>query len=300
MPSAICSAKIVKSRCGTTIPSAAGKAIHWGNLLLMPAWQPEQWLGVKTVSIFPDNNRIGLPGLHSVYILYSAASGKPAAILDGDTVTSRRTAAVSALAARYLSREDSTHLLIVGAGRVASLLADAYRSVRPITQVTVWNPTAAKAEALAARLRNQGFDAAAATNLETAAQQADIISCATLSTRPLILRKWLRAGSHLDLIGSFTPHMRESDDACFADTHVFIDTNEALLKAGDLLAPVQNGVFHAESVSADLTQLCRHIRTGRLKKDDITVFKSVGSGLADLAAAVLAYGTLNPPVSDTR
>lgn len=267
-----------------------------GTLLLMPAWQPERWLGVKTVSIFPQNTQYGLPGLHSVYILYSAQTGQPAAILDGDSITSRRTAAASALAARFLSRENSTTLLIVGAGRVAELLADAYLSIRPIKRFIIWNQTYSKAEALASRLQNKGLQAEATNDLESAVKQADIVSCATLSTSPLILRKWLQAGTHLDLIGSFAPDMRETDDACFADTSVFIDTDEALLKAGDLLSPIATGVFNPQNVCATLSDLCQKKHAGRIHHDEITVFKSVGSALEDLAAAILAYETLNPDI----
>lgn len=264
-----------------------------GTLLLMPAWQPERWLGVKTVSIFPQNARHNLPGLHSVYILYSAETGKPAAIFDGDSITSRRTAAASASAARFLSRKDSKTLLIVGAGRVAELLPDAYLSVRPIERFIIWNQTQDKAESLAVRLRDRGLQAEAASDLTSAVKQSDIVSCATLSTAPLILREWLQAGTHLDLIGGFAPDMRETDDACFADTSVFVDTEEALMKAGDLLSPIAAGVFAPERVCATLSDLCRLQHKGREHAEEITVFKSVGSALEDLAAAVLAYEHLN-------
>lgn len=266
-----------------------------GTLLLMPAWQPGRWMGVKTVSVFPGNHRYGLPGLHSVYILYSAQTGRPEAVFDGDSITSRRTAAASVLAARYLSRPDSKTLLVVGAGRVAALLAEAYRSVRPIGKVLVWNHKPAKAEALAESLRQQGFCAAAVSGLAQAVEEADIVSCATLSTEALIRRAWLKPGTHLDLIGSFAPDMRETDDACFADTSVFVDTEEALMKAGDLLAPIAAGVFSAGRTCATLEDLCRGRHPGRTRADEVTVFKSVGSALEDLAAAVLAYGVLNAP-----
>lgn len=277
----------VPLRHNHAITAADGATL--GNLLLMPAWLPEKWLGVKTVSIFPQNGNVGLPGLHSVYILYSAQTGQPVAILDGDTITSRRTAAASALAARYLSRANSEKLLIVGAGRVASLLADAYCSVRPIKHITIWNPTAAKAEKMVASLREKGLQAAYTDDLATATQQADIITCATLSTEPLIQRQWLKAGTHLDLIGSFTPQMRETDAACFADTSVFTDTEEALMKAGDILAAIEAGTFNKERVLGNLYDLCRGTHTGRRNDAEITVFKSVGTGLEDLAAAALAY-----------
>ncbi|MDD2161269.1 ornithine cyclodeaminase family protein [Pseudomonas sp. MIL19] len=260
-----------------------------GILLLMPAWQPGKRLGVKTVSIFPNNSARGLPGLHSVFILYDAATGAPLAILDGDVITSRRTAAASALAAKWLSRPDSSTLLVVGAGRVGSLLPDAYRSVRPIERVLVWNRLSESADTLVGNLREQGIDAHAVNSLEDAAQEADIITCATLSTAPLIQGKWLKPGVHLDLIGGFTPAMRESDDECMRKGTVFLDTTEALLKAGDILEPIESGAFNEQRVAATLEQLCRGQHPGRTSRYEITVFKAVGTALEDLAAASLAY-----------
>ena len=157
-----------------------------GILLLMPAWQTGQRLGVKTVSIFSGNARQGLPGLHSVYILYDARTGQPLAVLDGDTITSRRTAAASALAARWLSRPDARRLLVVGSGRVARLLPAAYRCVRALDTVEVWSRSPASAQALVDDLRAQGLPAQHAPDLEAAVRRADIVSCATLSTAPLI------------------------------------------------------------------------------------------------------------------
>ncbi len=260
-----------------------------GTLLLMPAWQAGGRLGVKTVGIYPENRHQGLPGLHSVYILFEAATGVPLALFDGNVITSRRTAAASALAARYLSRPDARTMLVVGAGRVASLLPQAYRTVRPIEAVQVWDIDTALAAQFVERLAREGLRATLASDLEAAVAGADIVSCATLSTEPLVQGAWLRPGTHLDLIGGFLPTMREADDACFAVATVFVDTEEALLKAGDLLAPLQKGVLRREAIAADLAALCRGQHTGRTRADEITLFKSVGSALEDLAAASLAY-----------
>ncbi|MEY4654401.1 MAG: hypothetical protein RI884_2982 [Pseudomonadota bacterium] len=260
-----------------------------GTVLLMPAWQDGGYLGVKTVSIYPNNRDQGLPGLHSVYVLFDAKTGVPLALLDGDVITSRRTAAASALAASYLSRPDAHRLLVVGAGRVASLLSQAYRAVRPIDQVQVWDIDAALATRLVERLQADGLRASLATDLEAATASADIISCATLSTEPLVRGAWLRPGTHLDLIGGFTPTMRESDDACLVRSTVFVDTDEAAMKAGDLLSPMGSGVFHQDAIAADLAALCRGQHQGRSREDEITLFKSVGTALEDLAAAALAY-----------
>jgi ornithine cyclodeaminase/alanine dehydrogenase-like protein (mu-crystallin family) len=256
--------------------------------LIMPAWVPGGPYAVKVVNIAPGNSAKGLPGLHSTVLLHDGATGRPLALIDGDTVTARRTAAASALAASYLARPDARHLLVVGAGRVAELLPAAHATVRPIERVSVWARRAEAASALAARWRRQGLDARVAPSLEVAAAEADIISCATLSTEPVIEGEWLRAGSHLDLIGSFTPGMREADDACFSHAALYIDTDEALLKSGDLLGPLSRGVFDRRDVRGTLTGLCRGEAAGRRDALERTVFKSVGTALEDLAAAVLA------------
>lgn len=260
-----------------------------GIVLLMPAWQSGKRIGIKTVSIFPGNQAKGLPGLHSVFILYDATTGVPLAVLDGDTITSRRTVAASALAARWLSRSDARKLLVVGAGRVASLLPGAYRCVRDITRVQVWDIRPEAAQAMVERLQGQGVDASVATDLEQAARAADIISCATLSTAPLIRGEWLQPGTHLDLIGGFTPAMRESDDACFARGTVFVDTSEALMKSGDILEPIASGAWEAARLAATLEDLCRGKHAGRSSAEEITVYKAVGTALEDVAAASLAY-----------
>ncbi|MEY4712493.1 MAG: hypothetical protein RIS88_1943 [Pseudomonadota bacterium] len=260
-----------------------------GTVLLMPAWQDGGYMGVKTVSIYPDNRHRGLPGLHSVYVLFDARTGVPLALLDGDVITSRRTAAASALAAKYLSRPDARRMLVVGAGRVASLLPDAYRAVRPIEAVQVWDIDTALATRFVERLQADGLLASLATDLEGAVASADIISCATLSTEPLVRGAWLRPGTHLDLIGGFTPAMRETDDACFGVSTVFVDTDEAAMKAGDLLSPLASGVLRKEAIAANLAALCRDQHPGRTREDEITVFKSVGTALEDLAAAALAF-----------
>ncbi|HEY8710645.1 MAG TPA: ornithine cyclodeaminase family protein, partial [Burkholderiaceae bacterium] len=216
----------------------------------------------------------------------------PLAQLDGNEITARRTVAASALAASFLARADASRLLIAGTGRVAALLAEAMQAVRPITAVQVWNHRPASALALAARLRDAGFDASATDDLAGAASSADIISCATLSTAPLIRAEWLRPGAHLDLIGSFTPQMREADAACFAACRVFVDTDEALAKSGDLLQAMAEGTFSADQLQGTLADLCAGRRKGRDDPAQCTLFKSVGSALEDLAAAELVWGAI--------
>ena len=258
--------------------------------LIMPAWTARHY-GIKTVNVAPGNAARGLAGLHAVYLLFDAATGVPLAQLDGNVVTSRRTAAASALAASWLARDDASHLLVVGAGQVARLLPTAYRAVRPIERVTVWARRADAAQALVDELCSQGFEASAAAQLDAAVAAADIVSCATLATEPVVHGRWLRAGQHLDLIGSFTPAMREADDDCFAGAALYVDTDEALKKSGELLGPLSRGVLAATDVRGTLAALARGEVPGRRTRDERTVFKSVGPALEDLAAATLVWET---------
>jgi ornithine cyclodeaminase/alanine dehydrogenase-like protein (mu-crystallin family) len=257
--------------------------------LLMPAWLAGRYYGVKIVNIAPGNAKRGLPGLHSSYLLFDARTGAPLAHIDGDEITQRRTVAASALAASYLARTDAKHLLVVGAGRVAQLLPAAYRTVRRLERVTVWARRPEEAQAMAAQVRANGLPAFASTDLEAACREADMVSSATLSTEPVVRGAWLAAGSHLDLIGGFTPAMREADDACFEGARVFVDTDEALQKSGDLLVPMQHGVLRPDDVRGTLTTLAKGMATGRKTEQERTVFKSVGTALEDLAAAILVY-----------
>jgi ornithine cyclodeaminase len=253
-------------------------------LLLMPAWRANGLLGVKVVSVFPGNGTRGLPAVSASYLLCDGATGRHLALIDGGEITRRRTAAASALAGSFLARADAATLLVVGSGHVAGLMADAYRVVRPIERVLIWNVRSAGAERLAARIGGETV-----TDLAAAVRQSDIVSCATLSREPLVRGEWLRQGTHLDLIGGFTPAMREADDEAVRRSRVFIDTDAALAEAGDLLDPIAHGVLRREDVAGSLFSLCRGEMPGRCDGGEITLFKSVGSALEDLAAAGLAY-----------
>lgn len=267
----------------------AGQAL--GTLLIMPAWNDSGFLGIKTISIFPGNNAHGLPGLHASYLLHDARTGVPLALMDGNEITAHRTAAAAALGAQFLARDDAQELLVLGTGRVARLLPAAMRSVRPgLQRVRLWNHRPQSARALAEQWRQQGLDAQAVTDLEAAVRQADIVSCATLASSALVHGDWLAPGSHLDLIGSFTPHMREADPACFGPgRQVYIDTEEALAKAGDLLDAMAAGTLSPSAIGGTLAQLCRGERRGRTDAAQRTVFKAVGSALEDLCAAMRVW-----------
>lgn len=264
-----------------------------GTLLLMPAWVPGGAMGVKAVSVFPGNAARGLPSVVGLYVLFDAATGVPRAILDGVQLTLRRTAAASALAARYLARRDAVSLLMVGAGALAPHLVRAHAAVRPLNRVIIWNRHRERAEALTARLAAEGFGASAADSLETAVREADIVSCATMSKDPLVMGEWLKVGAHLDLVGGYTPAMREADDVAVRRARLFVDTMTGGLKeAGDIVDPIARGVIDATRVEADLFALCRGERPGRRDDREITLFKSVGTALEDLAAADLVMERL--------
>ncbi len=263
------------------------------TLLLMPAWSHSRddpsYLGVKIVMVVPGNTARGLPGLTSTYILYDGVSGAQLALLDGNVITARRTVATSALAARYLSREDSETLLVIGSGRVASLLPQAYRAVRPIQRVLVWDIDAAGADRFVDTLRSSGMKAEVVSDLETAVSTADIVTAATLATEPLVKGAFVRPGTHIDLIGGFTPRMREADDDAVVMSSVFVDTPEALIESGDLTQPLAAGIIGRSHVRATLADLAAGKNPGRTNREEITYFKAVGSALADIVAARMVY-----------
>lgn len=264
-----------------------------GTLLLMPSWQGRAAMGVKLVTVFPGNGALGLNSVFSTYLLCDGATGQHLAVIDGNEITGRRTAAASALAGDYLARRDASTLLIVGAGHVAGMMAQAWAAVRDIRRVMVWNVRAGRAETLAAGLRAEGFDAVSVEDLEGAVRMADIVSCATLSNEPIVKGAWLRPGTHLDLIGGYRPDMREADDAAVKRSRVFIDTDAALAEAGDLTQPIAAGVILRNDIVGDLAALCRGSVGGRGAAGEITLFKSVGSAIEDLAAAALVWSDVS-------
>lgn len=271
------------------------------TLLLMPAWTDfnagvsgSGHIGVKIVTVSPDNNAISKPAVMGLYLLLDGTTGEPQVLIDGQRLTQWRTACASALAATYLAREDASRLLIVGAGALSPFLARAHSAVRPIKEIRIWNRTAANAEKVAAELRAEGLQAEVAGDLDTELAQADIISSATISTTPLINGGLLKPGAHVDLVGGFTPTMREADDDAIRRAHVFVDTRAGATKeAGDIVQPLASGVLKAEDIVADLHELARGEKKGREKPDEITLFKSVGAALEDLAAGIAVYRQQN-------
>ena len=268
------------------------------TLLLMPAWSDfnalgdssKGYMGVKIVTVSPDNGAISKPAVMGVYLLLDGKTGEPKALIDGQRLTLWRTAGASALAARYLAREDASKLVVLGAGALSGFLARAHSAIRPITEISIWNRNFAGAEKVAAELAADGFNAKAVKDKDVAIAEADIISAGTLSTEPLILGRHLKTGTHVDLIGAFTPTMRESDDECVKRARVFVDTKDGALKeGGDIVQPIKAGVVNESHVIGDLFGLTRGTIKGRISPSEITLFKSVGAALEDLAAGILIY-----------
>ncbi len=254
--------------------------------LLMPAWIEGEHYGVKLANIFPSNGRIGLPAVTSLYALFSARTGQLEALMDGGAITVRRTAAASVLAATRLARPDSNTLLVLGAGRMAPLLVEAYRAALPIRRVLIWARRPEQASLLAATL-----GATAVDDLDAAVAETDIVSSATLSRSPLIRGAALRPGTHIDLIGAYAPEMRETDGMAVNRSEVFIDTlGGAKTEAGDLIQAIAEGLFSWDRVAGDLEGLVSGAHPGRTSPDAITMFKSVGAAIEDLAIARLVFG----------
>jgi ornithine cyclodeaminase len=274
------------------------------TLLLMPAWTDflarrddgkDGFIGVKIVTVSPDNNQRAKPAVMGVYLLLNGHTGEPLALIDGQRLTLWRTAAASALAAEWLARPDASRLLMIGAGALAPFLIRAHAAVRPIRSVRIWNRTWSKAQALAMTLSAEGFEAEAVDSLPAALAWADIVSSATISATPLVLGALLKPGCHVDLVGAFTPDLRESDDDAVQRARLYVDTRAGALKeAGDIVQPLRSGAIEHADIVADLHELTRGEKPGRRSAEEITLFKSVGAALEDLAAGILVYERTSP------
>jgi alanine dehydrogenase len=282
-------------RSNLQIPHRSATA---GAVLVMPSWVQDDVIGLKILNVFPSNASIGKPAIHGVYVLSSAADGEILALFDAKTLTARRTAATSALAARFLARPDSNRLLLMGTGHLAPFMAAAHCSVRPIRHISVWGRSFDKAAVLARHLSESlNIASEPVDNLESALSVADVVCTATLASQPVLFGAHVKPGTHVDLVGGFTPLMREADDTLLRRAIIYVDQRRAaLLEAGDISDPIARGIISSDDIVADLGELC----TGRIRANsvanDITLFKSVGLALEDLATARLAFRSfqLNP------
>ncbi|WP_187969346.1 ornithine cyclodeaminase family protein [Aquibium microcysteis] len=272
------------------------------TLLLMPAWSDFEragtsdggFVGIKIVTVSPDNNAIGKPAVMGLYLLLEGRTGEPLALMDGQRLTQWRTACASALAASFLARENAASLLVIGAGALSSFLARAHCAVRPIRRIRIWNRSPANAQKVVAGLSDLGLDISVASDLDAALAEADVISSCTISADPLVKGALLRPGTHVDLVGGFTPSMREADDDTVRRARVYVDTLAGATKeAGDIVQPLASGALSREAICGDLFGLTRGDVAGRGSPDDITLFKSVGAAIEDLAAAMSVYKSVS-------
>jgi len=261
----------------------------------MPGWRTNGAIGVKLVTVFADNAIRSLPAVHACYVLFDGESGAPLAMLDGNELTLRRTGAASALAAKFLARPDAKRLLMVGTGELAPHVILSHAEVRPIKEVRIWGRRPERAREVADDLKGHDFSVTVCDDLQAGVEWADIVSCATLSQTPLIEGRWLRPGQHLDLIGAFRPNMREADDTAMTRAALYVDTRAgALVEAGEFVQTLAAGVIQPSDIKGELSDLVRGLTPGRQDPAAITLFKSVGTAIEDLAAAELAVEAGGP------
>lgn len=263
------------------------------TMLVMPVARPGGLAGVKLVTVHPALSDRPEGAVRALCVAIEAATGAPLAIIDGNSVTHRRTAATSVLAARALARADADSILVVGAGHVAQALCECYSALMAPRRLLVWARRPDAAAALTWRLAGQGIAAAPVADLRAAVREADIVSAATLARQPLILGADVRPGTHVDLVGGFTPAMREADDDLIGKAVLVADGIGALDTAGDLAGPIERGVVDRRDIRL-LADVLADPRRGRRDAEDITLFKSVGHALEDLAAMELIVEGMLP------
>jgi len=260
------------------------------SLLLKPGWIIGDVIAVKVVTFFPENGSKGLATVNGGVLMFSATDGTFLGACDGNVLTARRTAAASAVAAKRLARADAKRMLVVGTGALGPMTAQAHAAVRDFEHITIWGRTASKAHDVARELQGLGLPATASEDLDASVADADVISCVTGSTSPLVKGALLKDGAHVDLIGSFSPHMRESDDDTVRRARVWVDTKSDAILAGDLAQPLESGILTTDDIEGDLAELISGSCPSRDNDTEITLFKSAGTALEDVAAAKLVFG----------
>jgi ornithine cyclodeaminase len=252
--------------------------------LSLAAWQRDRTVGVKLLSVFPDNK--ANPSIQGLYALFDGKSGAPMMVADGTALTLRKTAADSALGLDILARRDVETMLMVGAGALAPHVIQAFTSIRPsLRQVKIWNRTSGRAKAVADSVEIAGVHLEVATNLDDALAWADVVSCATMATEPLVRGTRLKPGSHVDLIGGWQPAMRESDDETVQRARIFVDSKEMCRACGDISQPLEAGIITWSDIRGDLFDLCGKSVPGRTSGEEITLYKNAGGAHLDLFTA---------------
>ena len=278
-------AAVAPARTLHTVPDGNGNDAAF---LLKPGWVAGEMIGVKAVTVFPDNGALDLPMVQAGVLLFDGTTGSLVGACEANPLTTRRTAAASAVAAKRLARTDARTLLVVGSGALAPMAVQAHAHVRHYDAVLVWGRNAAKAAAVVEAVAAEGINATVAADLDAAVAQADVISCVTGATDPVVKGAVLRPGTHVDLIGGFNHQMREADDDVVRRASVFVDTYDDAAIAGDIAQPLESGLITTDDLLADLAELVAGTHPGRRSDDEITMFKSAGTALEDLAAARLA------------
>jgi 1-pyrroline-2-carboxylate reductase [NAD(P)H] len=256
---------------------------------LLPAWSDDV-VGVKAFTYLPENAGEGNEVLHANILLFDRRSGVPLALVEGRSVTFWRTAAMTALAADYLARRDAARLLVCGTGNLSPYLALAHAAIRPIREIGIWGRNREKAARVVEELRGARADLhiQVVDDLASAAGESDIICCATASREPIILGEWVRPGTHASFIGNHERDARECDTEMVVKSRIYVDSRVNVLnEAGEILIPIEEGRLREADVVGELSELCGGRVAGRASEEEITLFKSVGTALADLAVARL-------------
>ena len=266
-----------------------------GFMALMPAYvAPETgpaFFGLKALCVFHDNPALGKDAHQGAVLLFSGETGEPLAMMNASALTAIRTGAVSGLATRLLAREDAGDCAIIGAGVQARTHLAAMRAVRRLQRVRVAGRTLAHAQQFAQELgAGAPFPIEAVASVEAAVRGADLIVTATTANEPILKREWIAPGAHINAVGAYTPTTREVDGETMAAARLFVDRREsALAEAGDILLPMQAGLFGPEHILAEIGEVVIGSRPGRATPSEITLFKSVGLPVEDAAAAEHVY-----------
>ncbi|MEI6469992.1 MAG: ornithine cyclodeaminase family protein [Betaproteobacteria bacterium] len=258
-------------------------------VMIMPAWRPHQMMGVKLVSVWPENNAKGESAVSAVYVLISCLDGRPLAVLDGTELTLRRTAAAAALAAKRLARENSETLAVLGTGSLSVPLVQAHTDPMRFKNVLVWGRQFYKAQLVVNKLRELGIEVRAMGDLHKTLAMSDVVAVATTATEPFLKAAWVRPGTHISLVGAFTPQMAEAEPGLISKSQLFADCRASVLeKGGEVFQAIEQGLILDSDIIADLAELtAQPDRSWRHDAQAITVFKSVGFALLDLIAAEL-------------
>lgn len=269
------------------LPMAKG-GVFVGMISALPR---RQALGAKLVTVVEANRKRGLPTLHASYLLSDPETGAPLAFMEAGFLTAIRTGAASAVAAKYLARPDSRRVACFGAGVQAEFQLRCLKAVLPVESIAVVGRDPARAQAFAERMRGTlGVSVEVSRDRRATVRGADVVTCATTSSRPVFAGRDLRPGAHVDAVGAFRPDRREVDTETVKRSRVVVDTyHGAWTEAGDLLIPIKAGAITRRHVRAELAEVVARKKPGRTRPDEITLFKSVGWAPEDAAAARLAY-----------